>query len=274
MRVPAFPERVFDTTISWVAPALDPNTRRLPVRAEIANPDGALKPLMFANFSIVTGPAATAPAVPPGAIVYEGDRARVWVSGRRHDRRALVTAGRTEGGMVEIHEGPRPGNGGDQRHAVYRPRRRLRMSAHFALFTDRAGGAAISEPRAGCTRMNAVIAFALRQRRLVVVLLLLVFAISIASFIKLNIEAYPDPVPPLVDIITQSRGQSAEEMERYITIPIEIQMAGIPHVTTIRTISLFGLSDVKVQFTYDFTYEQAQQWVINRLSHLERCPTA
>jgi len=45
---------------------------------------------------------------------------------------------------------------------------------------------------------------------------------------KLNIEAYPDPVPPLVDIITQSTGQSAEEMERYITIPIEIQMAGIP----------------------------------------------
>jgi cobalt-zinc-cadmium resistance protein CzcA len=51
--------------------------------------------------------------------------------------------------------------------------------------------------------MNAVIAFALRQRRLMVVLLVLVFAIGIASFIRLNIEAYPDPVPPLVDIVTQ-----------------------------------------------------------------------
>src|SRR6202034_2928348 len=63
-------------------------------------------------------------------------------------------------------------------------------------------------------------------------------------------------------------GQSAEEIERYITIPLEIQMAGIPNVQAIRTISLFGLSDVKVQFTYDFTYTQAEQWVTNRLSQL------
>jgi heavy metal efflux system protein len=116
--------------------------------------------------------------------------------------------------------------------------------------------------------MNAVIAFALRQRVLMVLLLLFMFGVGIASFIKLNIEAYPDPVPPLVDIVTQNPGQSAEEIERYITIPIEIQMAGIPNVTAVRTISLFGLSDVKVQFTYTFTYDEAQQWVINRLSQL------
>jgi heavy metal efflux system protein len=75
-------------------------------------------------------------------------------------------------------------------------------------------------------------------------------------------------VPPLVDIVTQSTGQSAEEIERYITIPIEVQMAGIPHVSAVRSISLFGLSDVKVQFNYDFTYQEAEQWVINRLSQL------
>jgi cobalt-zinc-cadmium resistance protein CzcA len=120
--------------------------------------------------------------------------------------------------------------------------------------------------------MNAVIAFALRQRVLMVLLLLFMFGVGIASFLKLNIEAYPDPVPPLVDIVTQNPGQSAEEIERYITIPIEVQMAGIPHVTAVRTISLFGLSDVKVQFTYDFTYDEAQQWVINRLSQLAPLP--
>ena len=92
------------------------------------------------------------------------------------------------------------------------------------------------------------------------------------NFLKLNIEAYPDPVPPLVDVVTQNPGQSAEEIERYITIPIEIQMAGIPHVTAMRTISLFGLSDVKLQFTYDFTYDEAEQWVINRLSQLPPLP--
>src|SRR5215468_153258 len=108
--------------------------------------------------------------------------------------------------------------------------------------------------------MNAIIAFALKQRTFLAVLLPLVFIGGIVAFVHLNIEAYPDPVPPLVDIVTQSTGQSAEEMERYITIPIEVQMAGIPHVSTVRTISLFGLSDVKVQFNYDFTYEQAEQW--------------
>jgi cobalt-zinc-cadmium resistance protein CzcA len=120
--------------------------------------------------------------------------------------------------------------------------------------------------------MNGIVAFALRQRILMAVLMLFVFAVGIVGFIKLNIEAYPDPVPPLVDIIAQSPGQSAEEIERYITIPVEIQMAGIPHVSAVRTISLFGLSDVKVQFTYDFTYEEAEQWVVNRLSQLPPLP--
>jgi cobalt-zinc-cadmium resistance protein CzcA len=105
--------------------------------------------------------------------------------------------------------------------------------------------------------MNAIVTFALRQRVLIVVLLVMMLTVGAASFLSLNIEAYPDPVPPLVDIVTQSTGQSAEEIERYITIPLEIQMAGIPNVQAIRTISLFGLSDVKVQFTYDFTHSQA-----------------
>ena len=120
--------------------------------------------------------------------------------------------------------------------------------------------------------MNAIVTFALRQRVLIVVLLVTVLVAGLVSFLSLNIEAYPDPVPPLVDIVTQSTGQSAEEIERYITIPLEIQMAGIPNVQAIRTISLFGLSDVKVQFTYDFTYTQAEQWVTNRLSQLGSLP--
>ena len=120
--------------------------------------------------------------------------------------------------------------------------------------------------------MSGLFSFVLRQRILMAVLTIFVFAAGVVSFINLNIEAYPDPVPPLVDIVTQSSGQSAEEMERYITIPIEVQMAGIPHINAIRTISLFGLSDVKVQFTYDFSYEEAEQRVINRLSQLSPLP--
>src|SRR5579863_5938927 len=116
--------------------------------------------------------------------------------------------------------------------------------------------------------MNKVVLLALRQRVLVVVLLAVFMVTGVVLFTKLNIEAYPDPVPPLVEVVTQSSGLSAEEIERNISIPIEIQMAGIPHISAIRTLSLFGLSDVKVQFTYDFAYDEAQQWVINRLSQL------
>ena len=120
--------------------------------------------------------------------------------------------------------------------------------------------------------MHAIVAAALKQRILVIILGVTLMVGGLFAYRTLNIEAYPDPVPPLVDIITQNPGQSSEEIERYITIPIEIQMAGIPYVQAIRTISLFGLSDVKVQFTYDVSYQQASQFVINRLSQLGNLP--
>jgi cobalt-zinc-cadmium resistance protein CzcA len=120
--------------------------------------------------------------------------------------------------------------------------------------------------------LNRLIDFALRQRVLVVALMVSMIVIGGICFRHLNIEAYPDPVPPSVDIVTQSSGQSAEELERDVTIPIETQMAGLAHVTSVRTISLFGLSDVKVQFTYEASYEQAEQWVTNRLSQLPALP--
>src|SRR3954463_1889988 len=120
--------------------------------------------------------------------------------------------------------------------------------------------------------MHRLTAFALEHRRFVMAVFFALLALGAVAFRYLNIEAYPDPVPPLVDIVTQSPGQSAEEMERYVTIPIEVQMAGMPNVKLVRTISLFGLSDVKVQFSYDFTYAQAEQWVINRLSQLPPLP--
>jgi cobalt-zinc-cadmium resistance protein CzcA len=116
--------------------------------------------------------------------------------------------------------------------------------------------------------MNALIAFALRQRVLVLALFIMTFFGGIFAFRQLNIEAYPDPTPPMVDIITQSPGLSAEEIERYITIPIENQVAALPNLNVIRTISLYGLSDVKLQFTFEYNYDQALQQVLNRLSQL------
>src|SRR5229473_1732013 len=116
--------------------------------------------------------------------------------------------------------------------------------------------------------MNALIAFALKHRVLMLVLFVMMFAGGLIAFRQLNIEAYPDPTPPMVDVVTQSPGLSAEEIERYITIPIETQTAAVKNLTSIRTISLYGLSDVKLQFTFDYTYEEALQQVLNRLSQL------
>jgi cobalt-zinc-cadmium efflux system membrane fusion protein len=111
VRVPAYPGRVFKATISWVGPSLDANTHRLPVRADVENADGALKPMMFASFSITTGNTATAPGVPQSAVVYEGDTARIWLArddGRIESRQIRI--GRVENGIVEILDGVSAGD--------------------------------------------------------------------------------------------------------------------------------------------------------------------
>jgi cobalt-zinc-cadmium efflux system membrane fusion protein len=110
VQVLAYPGQVFKGKVSYVAPSIDPNTHRLPVRADVENPDGALKPGMFANFSIITGAASTAPAVPQSAIVYEGEQARVWVAGEG-DTLALreIRTGRTSEGLLEVLAGLSPG---------------------------------------------------------------------------------------------------------------------------------------------------------------------
>ncbi len=120
--------------------------------------------------------------------------------------------------------------------------------------------------------MNRLVEMALRQRMLVLTLLIGMIAAGVLGFLNLNIEAYPDPVPPMVELVTQSDGISAEEMERNVTTPIEVAIAGLPHLTAVRSISLFGLSDVKIQFSYDVTHEQAQQMVLGRLSQLGTLP--
>jgi cobalt-zinc-cadmium resistance protein CzcA len=120
--------------------------------------------------------------------------------------------------------------------------------------------------------MDRILAFPLANRGLMVAFLVAMLILGYISFRNLNIEAYPDPVPPQVEIVTQSTGTSAEEIERYITVPIEVQLAGIPHVTVIHSTSQFGLSDIHVQFTYDFTYDEANQRVLNRLTQLSPLP--
>jgi cobalt-zinc-cadmium resistance protein CzcA len=116
--------------------------------------------------------------------------------------------------------------------------------------------------------MRAFVHFLLKFRTLVLLGLGVWLAVGAYTFLKLDIEAYPDPSPPLVEVITQNQAWSAEEMEQQVTAPIEATLNGTAHLQYIRSISIFGLSDVKMYFTFDSNYLQDRQEVLNRLQTL------
>ena len=116
--------------------------------------------------------------------------------------------------------------------------------------------------------MNRAVASSLRQRFLVVLLTLVLIGAGSRSLERLPVDAYPDLSPPLVEIITQWPGHAAEEVERLITVPIEVGMNGIPQMTTQRSISLYGLSDVILTYHDGTDNNFARQEVFNRISSL------
>src|ERR1700689_2118648 len=113
--------------------------------------------------------------------------------------------------------------------------------------------------------MREFILSLLRFAPLIVFFFLAWIAGGIVIFLQLDIEAYPDPSPPLVEVITQNPSWSAEEMERQVTVPIETVLFGIPHLEYVRSTTIFGLSDVKLYFDYDSEYFRDRQEVLNRL---------
>ncbi len=105
------------------------------------------------------------------------------------------------------------------------------------------------------------------DNRLVVLLLTLVLAIvGTRAFIGINVEAYPDPAPAIIELIAQYPGASAEEVERQITIPLEVALAGMPGLKYTRSKSLFGLAHLRNQFEYGVDFNQAKLEVLNRLN--------
>src|SRR5580692_9334614 len=113
--------------------------------------------------------------------------------------------------------------------------------------------------------IQRIVAGALRAPVIVFAIALLLVGLGLAAYKELDIEAYPNPVPPMVEIITQPQGWSAEETERYVTIPLEIGLSGMPGLEHLRSQSLFGLSDVKCYFGWKTEYKDARQEVINRI---------
>src|SRR3954468_8647951 len=120
--------------------------------------------------------------------------------------------------------------------------------------------------------LRSLIAFCLSLRPLVRISFAAFLALGYAAFTALNIEAYPDPAPPIIEIIAQRTGQSPEEMERYVTIPIEIALASTPGLRFIRSNTVYGLSFIRLQFDYGRDYYFVRQQAINRLKDADLPP--
>ena len=125
----------------------------------------------------------------------------------------------------------------------------------------------VSPPRTASI-LNRIVASSLRQRFLVVLMTLVLIGAGSWSLDRLPVDAYPDLSPPMVEIITQWPGHAAEEVERLITVPVEVGMNGIPQMITIRSISLYGLSDVILTFHNGTDNYFARQRVFNRIAGL------
>src|SRR5215475_10696855 len=117
--------------------------------------------------------------------------------------------------------------------------------------------------------IHHVVQFALRQRFLVLMFALLVVIAGTLAFQRMPVDAYPDLSPPMVEIITQWQGHAAEEVERLVTLPLEVEMNGVPHMQVMRSISLYGLSDVIMTFQENTDDYFARNVVFQRLSDVQ-----
>src|SRR6516225_8835590 len=118
--------------------------------------------------------------------------------------------------------------------------------------------------------VRKLIAWALDNPLVVILLAVALAGIGVYSFLNVNVEAYPDPAPAIVEVLALFPGASAEEVERQVTIPLEITFAGMPGLNSIHSKSLFGLSDLKMNWNYGWTYEVARQEVINRMATISQ----
>src|ERR1700730_8813705 len=113
--------------------------------------------------------------------------------------------------------------------------------------------------------IHHIVQFALRQRFLVLMITLLMVIAGAESFRRMPVDAYPDLSPPIVELITQWPGHAAEEVERLTTLPLELAMNGTPHLHVMRSISLYGLSDLRLTFEESVDPYFARQLVFQRI---------
>jgi heavy metal efflux system protein len=118
--------------------------------------------------------------------------------------------------------------------------------------------------------VRKLVEWSLNSPLIVLLLAAALVGVGLYSFLHINVEAYPDPAPAAIEIVAQWPGASAEEMERLVTTPLEITLAGMPGLKATHSKSLFGLTHLRNVFQYGVPYEQARQEVINRLAMINQ----
>jgi cobalt-zinc-cadmium resistance protein CzcA len=120
--------------------------------------------------------------------------------------------------------------------------------------------------------VHSLIQWALGSAFIVLLAALVLVVGGVYAFENVNVEAYPDPAPAIIEVLAQYPGFSAEEVERQVTIPLEVALAGMPGLTLTRSKSLAGLSHLRNQFDYGVDYYVARQEVLNRLATMQGLP--
>src|SRR5271163_827755 len=116
--------------------------------------------------------------------------------------------------------------------------------------------------------IHRIVQFSLKQRFIIIMMTAFIAVGGAVSFQRMPVDAYPDLSPTMVELITQWPGHAAEEIERLVTLPIEVEMNGVPKMIVMRSISLYGLSDVILTFDEDTDNYFARQLVFQRLSEV------
>src|SRR5947209_6045413 len=118
--------------------------------------------------------------------------------------------------------------------------------------------------------VRKLVEWAVNSPLIVLLLVLALAGFGVYSFINVNVEAYPDPAPAIIEVVAQYPGQTAEQVEQKVTVILETALAGMPGLTSTRSKSLFGLSHLRNQFDYGVDFDKAKQEVINRLQSAQQ----
>ena len=245
-RLNAYPGEVYHGKVADISRVLDPNLRSAKVRIVLPNPDGTLRPNMYAVATFRSSQLRPRLVVPTTAVMRLQDKD--WVFRKESPnqfRKIEVLSSRCNLRWIA-------------RVAGWRGKDRRRDRSQCARVFYRHGG----DQR----MIRGLIDFALRERILVLSVALVLFIWGIISFHNLPIEAYPDVADTYTQIISQWPGHAAEEVEQQITVPLEVQLNGVPHMTHLRSVSLAGLSVITIIYDDEITTFTARQEVLDRLA--------